>query len=577
MSQPTAFNRATSFTNYQALNPSDPLLGTAVDAEFNAVKATLDDVLTNLALLQRDDGELSNESVGLDQLSEEIEVGWQAPEVWVTATAYVIGNTVFNGSGFYRCLVAHTAGTFATDLTALKWELIVNLAALTIVDATQIANTPAGSIAATTVQAAIDELASEKAATSHTHTASAITDSTADGRAFLNATLAAQKTLLGLGSLAFLSTIPVTAITAEIALSGIIEPAALGASVNDWAPTGIATCSTVRMSAGVAGVEITGILAPAADGAMLVLTNVGTSFAVTLTASSASSAAANRFLIPKPIIVGPNSSVVLTYDEDATTPRWRLFDRAAHLPRGHIDGLTISNGTDATNDINIAAGEARGTRGILDLVLLTALGKQLDNDWVVGGTTGTPLGGRYAGAAITDTTYNVFVIGKADGTTDGFFYTGTDPTSVLPTGYIDYRLVGAIKRVTSIRAFKQEGDHFWWDVPASDLTNSTIANGAGTTLTLTLPTGRKLHAIFAASQGTAAASLLFHSPDQTGVVPVGTSVPVGQSGNTTVNEAGGLVICLTNTSGQVQGRGSTTTADASISTYGYIDPRGRNA
>ena len=63
MSQPTAFNRATSFTNYQALNPSDPLLGTAVDAEFNAVKATLDDVLTNLALLQRDDGELANESV----------------------------------------------------------------------------------------------------------------------------------------------------------------------------------------------------------------------------------------------------------------------------------------------------------------------------------------------------------------------------------------------------------------------------------------------------------------------------------------------------------------------------------
>lgn len=42
--------------------------------------------------------------------------------------------------------------------------------------ATAISNTPAGSIAATTVQAALNELDTEKAAASHTHTASAVTD-----------------------------------------------------------------------------------------------------------------------------------------------------------------------------------------------------------------------------------------------------------------------------------------------------------------------------------------------------------------------------------------------------------------
>ncbi|MFO1351907.1 MAG: hypothetical protein U1F68_15035 [Gammaproteobacteria bacterium] len=42
--------------------------------------------------------------------------------------------------------------------------------------ASDISNTPAGGIAATTVQAAIDELDSEKAATGHTHTASNVTD-----------------------------------------------------------------------------------------------------------------------------------------------------------------------------------------------------------------------------------------------------------------------------------------------------------------------------------------------------------------------------------------------------------------
>ncbi len=41
---------------------------------------------------------------------------------WVTSTAYAIGNLVTNGGKYYRCLVAHTAGTFATDLAAGDWE-----------------------------------------------------------------------------------------------------------------------------------------------------------------------------------------------------------------------------------------------------------------------------------------------------------------------------------------------------------------------------------------------------------------------------------------------------------------------
>ena len=40
---------------------------------------------------------------------------------WVTATYYQIGNAVLNGGVMYNCLVAHTSGTFATDLAAGKW------------------------------------------------------------------------------------------------------------------------------------------------------------------------------------------------------------------------------------------------------------------------------------------------------------------------------------------------------------------------------------------------------------------------------------------------------------------------
>lgn len=40
---------------------------------------------------------------------------------WVTATAYVIGNFVTQSGSTYKCLVNHTSGTFATDLSANKW------------------------------------------------------------------------------------------------------------------------------------------------------------------------------------------------------------------------------------------------------------------------------------------------------------------------------------------------------------------------------------------------------------------------------------------------------------------------
>lgn len=40
---------------------------------------------------------------------------------WATGTGYVVGNYVKNAGTIYYCIVAHTSGTFATDLTAGKW------------------------------------------------------------------------------------------------------------------------------------------------------------------------------------------------------------------------------------------------------------------------------------------------------------------------------------------------------------------------------------------------------------------------------------------------------------------------
>ena len=125
MPQPTPYVPATDFTDYQSAHPGDPSLGTDMDAEFAAIQATTDDILTNLALIQRDDGTLANGVVTSDALGASalalIAAGGTARGAWVTATSYAVGDVVTEASVTYICAVAHTSGTFATDLTAVKW------------------------------------------------------------------------------------------------------------------------------------------------------------------------------------------------------------------------------------------------------------------------------------------------------------------------------------------------------------------------------------------------------------------------------------------------------------------------
>lgn len=48
--------------------------------------------------------------------------------LWVTVTAYAIGDVSQAGTvgSLYYCVVAHTSGTFATDLAAVKWVLLLD-------------------------------------------------------------------------------------------------------------------------------------------------------------------------------------------------------------------------------------------------------------------------------------------------------------------------------------------------------------------------------------------------------------------------------------------------------------------
>jgi hypothetical protein len=160
--------------------------------------------------------------------------------------------------------------------------------------------------------------------------------------------------------------------------------------------------------------------------------------------------------------------------------------------QGHRYGLTLSNnGSDATNDIDIAVGSAAsdGTTPYL-MTLASALTKRLDASWAVG----TNQGGLDTGS-IANTTYHVWLIQRSDtGVVDVLFSTSaTSPT--MPTNYDRKRRIGSILRESAaIVGFKQYNKRFLRNAPKIDSTVATAFTSE--TITLSIPAGIPVRPIF---------------------------------------------------------------------------------
>ena len=131
MAQPRAYSITTNFNDYSATNPSDPHPGSKFDTEFTEIKQNTDDLNTNIALLQRDDGKLNNEAVHKDAFDQDALAliglsGYTVRGAWATATAYAVGDIVTNNEATYLNSTAHTSGTFSTDTA--NWTLLANAA-----------------------------------------------------------------------------------------------------------------------------------------------------------------------------------------------------------------------------------------------------------------------------------------------------------------------------------------------------------------------------------------------------------------------------------------------------------------
>jgi len=252
------------------------------------------------------------------------------------------------------------------------------------------------------------------------------------------------------------------------------------------------------------------------------------------------------------------------------------------FPPGHIFGLTMSNdGGDTTNDIAVAAGSVRDELDLVDMRLPASITKQIDASWAVG----TGAGGMNTGSVANSTWYEVHVIMRPDTGVVDVMFTTTADRATLPTNYVYQRRIGWVRRGTATNLqFTQVDDHFTWTTQVNDA--SYTPNGTATARTLSAPPSSIVR--FRAGINTSSGSVgdgivvVFSEIVEGGILPaVTTGISSlafeigGANFGTTAGQFADLRLSATSTIETDDQLTGTPTMTVDISTYGWIDTRGR--
>ena len=241
---------------------------------------------------------------------------------------------------------------------------------------------------------------------------------------------------------------------------------------------------------------------------------------------------------------------------------------ATAAPRSYLAGLGLTVGTDASHDIDIAAGIARNSDNTDTLSLSSTLVKQIDAAWAVGSAAG----GLDTGTVGNDSWYHVHLIKRSNtGVVDALFSLSVaSPT--MPTDYDKRRRIGSVLTDGSanIIAFTQEGDEFLWNSPPLDI--DTTQGTSTASHTLSTPLGVKTRAWLNVHTTASSQAIYFRSLDQDDEQASKTVAPLLSIQDT--GEENTLYI-RTDTSSQIGGRAATSSA-IKIVTLGWLDQRGRD-
>jgi hypothetical protein len=180
----------------------------------------------------------------------------------------------------------------------------------------------------------------------------------------------------------------------------------------------------------------------------LTLTNVTIgSVSTPVTVAQGGTGVAN--IVANAIVLGNNTGAVTTLapgsSGNVVTSNGTSWASSAPdtpaLPLNSISGCYLTNAADAAHDITISAGSARDSTNAVNLVLASAITKQIDASWAVG----TNQGGLDTGTVANTTTYYIWLIYRSDtGVVDALFSTSsTSPT--MPANYNYKVLLGAVR------------------------------------------------------------------------------------------------------------------------------------
>jgi len=244
------------------------------------------------------------------------------------------------------------------------------------------------------------------------------------------------------------------------------------------------------------------------------------------------------------------------------------------MPQDSITGLGLANNAgDANNDIDIAVGRALAAEGDYNLILSSALIKQLYAVWAVG----TNQGGLDAGAKANSTWYHVWLIARVDTHVVDVLFSTSATAPTMPASYTKKRRIGAVRTNSSgnLIAFLQYGDDFWWTSPPFlDVDDATLTTVKKNYALSGAPSGLVLQVLANITITNASACNVYISnPNLTDLAPSASTAPLVSFSSGAANAR--LLRFLTDTSAQMSARSSAASTTIRASVLGWTDPRGK--
>jgi hypothetical protein len=247
-------------------------------------------------------------------------------------------------------------------------------------------------------------------------------------------------------------------------------------------------------------------------------------------------------------------------------------------PQKYISGLTYANnGTDAVNDIDIAAGSCSDSTNV-NILILSAITKQSDVAWAVG----TGAGGLDTGA-VGDNPYYIWVIKRVDTGVVDVLFSLSSTAPVMPVNYTLKRLIGWFRRVAAtivaFDTYETEGGglEYIWDAPTLDINLAATLTTARRTDAVKVPLNFSVTAILniAITDAVINNQAILYCPDQADLVPSPTAANLASINIAVASQAAiSQMRIRTSAAGLIAARATVATVDQySVSTLGFIWPR----